>query len=139
MVICQYFQGNVKSGVRRRDAAIDGAVEQNLLNFILRDSVIQGSADVHTELVSPIESNQEGDCQQAARFWRKPGSAPYIAPRHAGDKVLKVGIKFGSRRHRPLDVLFPENCAANPGSLFASLLVIHEMAPCLEENPAMRR
>ena len=79
----------MKCRVRRRNSAIDGALQQHFLDFLACHFVIERGADVHAKFIAAIERNHHGKRQKATRVPGQAGARPNLAPRVASDQVLK--------------------------------------------------
>src|SRR5580658_4338898 len=124
------FLRQMKRLVRRRHAAINGAVQQHFLNFFARHLIIQCSAHVHTKFFAAIERDQHRKRQQAARMARKTGTRPDFAPRVARDQILKrLGERFRGR-FGPVHMRVTQNCAAHFHSCGMTLTLVHYFASC---------
>src|SRR5829696_3699580 len=80
-----------EGAVRGRDAAVDRALEQDLLDLVLAEAVAQGGVDVHLELLEVAVSDERGERDGAAGAAVEAGAVPDLVPGVAGDQVLEVG------------------------------------------------
>src|SRR5579884_1500084 len=111
VLVLQDLAGDAEAFERRRHAAIDRRLQQDLLDLFARDAVVERAADVQAHLVRPIEGGQHRQVYEAARLLVEPGPVPDLAPAPFGDELLErlgegVGILdravdiFGAE-HRP--------------------------------------
>src|SRR5215467_13740702 len=59
----EHLFGPVERRVRRRDAAVDRALQQDFPDLVTRDAVVDCSAHVQLELVDAVEGDHHGDRQ----------------------------------------------------------------------------
>src|SRR3954463_10549148 len=98
--------------VGRRDAAVDGALEQDLLQLVARQAVAERRPHVHRQLVLATRGDEGDDRDDAARPAVEPGARPDVAPRVAGDEVLEVRGEVGRAGARAVDVVVAEDLPA---------------------------
>ena len=113
------FGCNVKRGVRRRHATIDGGLQQDLFDLVARHSIVKGGFHMHAEFVATIQSDHHRECQQTASMAGQAGARPYFAPGVAGDEVLEIAVEIGGCGHGAVHVFVAENGAPD----FHALLV----------------
>ena len=111
-VLLQDPLGDRERAVRRGHAAVDGALEQNLLDLVRRDPVAQRGAHVHRELVLASGRDERRDRDAAPRPAVEARSRPDLAPGVARDEVLEVGGELGRARDGPVDVLVPQHLSS---------------------------
>ncbi len=74
------FFGDVKSVVGRGDAAIDGGLQKDFLNFLSGDAVVDGAEQVQTQFIAAIEGDGHGDGDEAASGARQSRARPDFSP-----------------------------------------------------------
>src|SRR6266446_443600 len=72
-----------------RDAAIDGDLQEDLLDLLLGEAVGQRAVDMQLELGPAIERRQHGEVQHRTRLLRQARACPDIAPAILGGDVLE--------------------------------------------------
>src|SRR5580704_15013124 len=80
---------DVKCSVCRRNSTIDGALQQDFLDFLACHFVIERRADVHAKFIAAVQSNHHGKRHKTTRVPGQAGAGPDLAPRVASDEVLK--------------------------------------------------
>ena len=63
----QNLRGDVKGGIRRRNASVDGDLQQDLLEIAGFELVRETGADVQAEFFPAAERGRGGQHQQSAR------------------------------------------------------------------------
>ena len=58
ILLCKHFLREAKGVVRRRNTAIDGAMQQSLFDFVLGRAVIEGGTQVHSQFIGVLQRNQ---------------------------------------------------------------------------------
>src|SRR5579871_3603758 len=87
------FGGDFEGVIRGGDAAVNGRVEENFLDFFARDAVVQSGTKMKAKFVLAIEGDGHGKSKKAARVAREAGARPNFAPGVARDEVLKGGCE----------------------------------------------
>src|SRR5882672_4161803 len=116
---------NVESRVRRRDSAVDGALQQDFFDLIAGYTVVEGGADVYPKFFAAIQGDRHCQCQQTARVARQSGTSPDVSPGIASDDVLKVAVEIGSCGDGAIHMLISKDGTPDFHALLVSLRVIH--------------
>src|SRR6516162_9952932 len=125
---------NVKSGICRRNAAIDRRMQQEFLDLFAGYSIVGRSSQVKTEFIAAIQRHHHSHGDQAARSARQPRPGPYFSPSAAGDEVLERRVEFAFICLRAIHVGVAEHLAPYFYSGFVPFPVVHLYAPSRLEN-----
>jgi len=121
----QNFRGDFEGVIGGRDAAIDGGVEQNFLNFLARDAIIERGAEMQAEFVFAIESNGHGERDKTACVARESRAGPDFSPGVARDEILKWRGEVGCGLHGAVNVVVAQDFAPDLYAFFVAFAVIH--------------
>src|SRR5262249_25445646 len=75
--------GHAKRRIRGRNPAVNGGLEEHLLQLLDRDTVVEGRAEVQPELLFTVQRDQQGHGDAAPRAAIESWSRPDLAPRVA--------------------------------------------------------
>lgn|SRR5579871_62323 len=123
------FGGDFEGVIRGGDAAVNGRVEENFLDFFARDAVVQSGTKMKAKFVLAIEGDGHGKSKKAARVAREAGARPNFAPGVARDEVLKGGCEVCGCAHGTIHMGVAENFAADFQSFFVAFTFVHRVAP----------
>lgn len=110
------------------NAAVDRALEQNLLDLVGGEPVAERRAEVHRELLGAVEGDEGRHRDRAARAPVESRPGPDLTPGIAGDQVLEVRGEFVGPRDRAVDVRIAEHFAPHLDPAVVGL-VAHRASP----------
>src|SRR4029079_3682699 len=114
--------------VGRRDTAVDGALEQHLLDVVPRHADPARRPQVELELPLAAERHHRGQRDQAARAPVEARPRPDLAPRVPGEELLELAGEGGGGCIRRVHVLVAVHLAAHLHAAFVAL-VGHPVSP----------
>src|SRR6201982_2316284 len=85
----EHFFGGAEGIDGRRHAGINAGLEKDLRDFLARDSIIQGAADVQFDFMRAIQRREHGQINEASALAGKAGPGPNRAPAPFGDEFIK--------------------------------------------------
>ena len=83
--LLEHLLRDLERPVRGRDAAVDRAVQEDLLDLVRRDADPARGAHVHRELLLAAERDEHAEREQAAGLPVEPGPRPDLSPGVARD------------------------------------------------------
>jgi hypothetical protein len=110
-MISEHTLGDGEGGVGGRYSTVDGALQQNLLYLVLRETVAKGGADVHLQLIELAQCYQRGQGDATAGPAVQTRTAPDLSQGIACDEVLKVGGEISCALYGGVNVLVAQNLA----------------------------
>src|SRR5258708_400424 len=121
--------GAAESDHRRGHAAVDGDLQEDLLDFVFRETVGERAADMQLQLVLLAERAQHAQVQDRTRLARQAGAGPDIVPAIRVQQVDELAVEVVHPGHRLVDPFGAEHLAACLQScveaFFVSSLVHH--------------
>src|SRR5262245_22082921 len=78
--LLENFFGQPEAVHSRRDAAIDGNLQEHFFDLIFRNAVCKRAPNVSLDFVRPIQCREHGQIQKAARLLVQTGPAPDFTP-----------------------------------------------------------
>src|SRR6185436_13939570 len=105
----------------RRDAAIDGNLEQDLLDLVLGDAVLQGALDVQLQFLRTAERAEHRQVDDAAGAAVQARPGPQRAPAEFGRPFGHRPGEFVRARNGLVDVVFTQHFLADLQSLVEQL------------------
>src|SRR5580700_9517795 len=127
----------MESRVGCRNSAIDGRLQQDLFDLLARDTVIEGSFNVHAKFIAPVQGDHHGKRQQAPSVARQAGTGPDFSPSVASNEVLKLAVEIGGRGNGSVYMFVAKNSTPNFHSLLIPFAVIHWGHQFFDLNPAI--
>lgn len=121
----------MESRMRRRNAAIDSALEQRLLDLLPTDARGERGAEMELELGFAAERDRHGQHQQPPGLVIEPGPRPDITPGIARDDIEEIGIERGPLRRRAIDMSIAQNRAARALSERLAFVLFHRRPSAL--------
>src|SRR5260221_4656849 len=115
--------GAAEGGHRCGHAAIDGGLQEDLLDLVLGEAVVEGAADVQLELVLLAERAQHAEVQHRARFARQPGTVPDVVPTVGIEQVGEFAVEIVDACHPLVDPFGAEHLAARLQACVVAFLV----------------
>src|ERR687889_2240327 len=112
-MMSEHTLGDGEGRVGGRYSTVDGALQQNLLYLVLRETVSKGTADVYLQLLQLAQCYQRGQGDAAAGPAVQSRTGPDLAPGIACDEVLKVGGEVRCALYGGVDVLVAQNLATD--------------------------
>ena len=106
-------------------AAINGGVEQCFLDFILRNAVGEGGAEMQAEFIGAVESDEHCYGEKASRFPCQARASPYFAPGVARDQILKIFVEFVAILQGAIHVGIPEDGAPHRQTFLIAFTLVH--------------
>src|SRR4051812_31702904 len=101
-----------------RNAAIDGNLEQDLLDLLLGQPVLQGALDVQLQLVRSVQGAEHRQIDDRACAPVDAGSRPQGAPAEFGRPFRHRAREVVGSGNRLVDIVFAEHLFANLEALF---------------------
>ena len=108
----QDLAGDLERGVGGRNAAVDRALQQRLLDLVDRHAAADRGAAVQLELLPARQPHRHAEHEQAPRVVVEAGAAPDVVPGVARDQALEVGVELARAGERAVDPLVAEHGAA---------------------------
>src|SRR5579871_6478205 len=81
------FGGDFEGVIRGGDAAVNGRVEENFLDFFARDAVVQSGTKMKAKFVLAIEGDGHGRGRRAAGGGGEAGAGQNLAPAEGEGKA----------------------------------------------------
>jgi hypothetical protein len=95
--LAQDLAGQRKTGIRGRDAGIDGGLHQHFLQLVFGETVfavvLQGGAHVQLEFLPARQRHGGSQHDHAAHARLQARAAPDLVPGEARDQVLEFGVE----------------------------------------------
>ena len=112
---------DAERGVGGGDAAVDGGLQDELLDLVDREAVAACCPDVQGQLLVVAPRDQRGEGDQGAAATVEPRSGPDATPGVLGDELLEVAREVGRCADGPVDVRVAEHLAAHDHASGAQL------------------
>src|SRR5690606_5176266 len=93
LALCEYFFGDAESITRRRQAAIDCRVKQDLAQFIDGEAIVERADHMAAELARAVQRRQHGNVEDAAQLAIDAFAGPYPCEAHFFRIVVEDGVE----------------------------------------------
>lgn len=125
----------MERGVRRRNAAIDRALEHYFADLLRAHAGGERRAEMELELGFPAERDRHRQRQQPPRLVIEPRPGPDIAQGVARDEIEEIGVERSPPRRRAIDMGIAKDRATRALAERLAVVLVHRRSGAWLRSP----